>query len=187
MSVVDVDYDNNIDSYTMDDFNDNYINNDLPDYSEDPVDIEDDETVNTSDTYSIIGKKKKPKKKKVDKGYRKFKTKDGNVIYFATSMIPGNPIRDAIYGHYFHEHPVGSWHESLFFKVSKADNNSSQNIDTLFYDNPEQFESHMNVSISTETKNIWAEKYQYALQEFNKQNKQKEHEEQVQQGYTTIK
>ena len=99
-------------------------------------------------------------------------------------MIPGNSIRDAIYGHYFHEHPVGSWHELLFFKVAKTDNCSTQNIDTLFYDNPEQYESHMNVSVDNGTKNIWAEKYQAALQYFKKQQ---EHDEQMQQEYTTIK
>ena len=119
MSDIDVNYNDNINSYTLDDFDDSYkyTNDDLPDYSEDPIDVEDEESVTTAGTFSIAGKKKKPKKKKVDKGYRKFKTKDGNVIYFATSMIPGNSIRDAIYGHYFHEHPVGSWHELLFFKV----------------------------------------------------------------------
>ena len=99
-------------------------------------------------------------------------------------MIPGNSIRDAIYGHHFHEHPVGSWHELLFFKVSKTDNSSTQHKDTLFYDNPEQYESHMNVSVDNETKNIWAEKYQNALQYFKKQQ---EHQEQIKQEYTTIK
>ena len=186
MSDIDVNYDDNINSYTLDDFDDSYkyTNDDLPDYSEDPIDVEDEESVTTAGTFSIAGKKKKPKKKKVDKGYRKFKTKDGNVIYFATSMIPGNSIRDAIYGHYFHEHPVGSWHELLFFKVAKTDNCSTQNIDTLFYDNPEQYESHMNVSVDNVTKNIWAEKYQAALKYFKKQQ---EHDEQMQQEYTTIK
>jgi len=186
MSDIDVNYDDNINSYTLDNFDDSYkyTNDDLPDYSEDPIDVEDEESVTTAGTFSIAGKKKKPKKKKVDKGYRKFKTKDGNVIYFATSMIPGNSIRDAIYGHYFHEHPVGSWHELLFFKVAKTDNCSTQNIDTLFYDNPEQYESHMNVSVDNVTKNIWAEKYQAALKYFKKQQ---EHDEQMQQEYTTIK
>ena len=187
MTDIVVDYEDNINSYSMDDFDDtyNYTDSNLPDYSEDPIEEDDEESVNTNDTYSLVGKKKKPKKKKkIDKGYRKFKTKDGNVIYFATSMIPGNSIRDAIYGHHFHEHSVGSWHELLFFRVSKTDNSSTQHVDTLFYDNPEQFESHMNVSVSNEIKDSWAEKYQNALQYFKKQQEQ---QELAKQEYTTVK
>lgn len=186
MSDFDVNYNNN-DSYTMEDFenNDHYVNEEFSDYPDEIVDLDDEETVNTSETFSVVGKKKKKtKKKKVDKGYRKFKTKDGNVVYFATSMLPGNSIRDAIYGNHFHEHVVGTWHEELFFKVSKTDNCSTQHVDTLFYNNPEQFESHMNVIVDSETKNAWAERYQYALQYFTKEKQQ---QEQAEKKYTTIK
>ena len=174
----------NNDSYTMKDFEDThqYVKDEFPDYPEDIDD--DDNSIETTETFSVVGKKKKPKKKKVDKGYRKYKTKDGNVVYFATSMLPGNSIRDAIYGHYYHEYQVGTPNEDLFFKVAKTDNCSTQTIDNLFYENPEQFESHMNVSIDYELKSLWAERYQYALQRVKKQQ---EMVEQRQVEYTTIK
>ena len=45
MSDIDVNYNDNINSYTLDDFDDSYkyTNDDLPDYSEDPIDVEDEE------------------------------------------------------------------------------------------------------------------------------------------------
>jgi len=174
----------NNDSYTMEDFEDThrYDKDEFPEY---PEDIEDDEdSVETSDSFSVVGKNKKPKKKKVDKGRRKYKTKDGNIVYFATSMIPGNSIRDAIFGRHYHEYKVGTPNEDLFFKVSKTDNCSTQNIDTLFYENPEQFESHMNVTVNSDLKSSWAEKYQYALHCVKKQH---EEIEQQQVEYTTVK
>lgn len=142
-----------------------------------------DDNSESSESFSLVTKKKKSKKP-VDKGYRKMKTKDGNVIYFATTMIPGSPIRDAIYGHRFHEHLVGSPNEELFFKVSNAGNNSTNNVDILFYDNPEQFESHMNCHVDINSKNRWAEKYQYAL-ERNKQWEDYKH--QKSQQHTIVK
>ena len=165
MSAFKIETNDNTESFTLVDSSirrrDKYQNNDK--YSDEPDYLDDDDNSVSSTGFSIVAKKKKPVKKKVDKGYRKLKTKEGNLIFFATAMIPGTPIRDAIYGHRFHEYAVGSPKEELFFKVCNTSNNSSQNIDTLFYDNPEQFESHMNCQVDNDAKNIWAEKYQYAL------------------------
>jgi hypothetical protein len=189
MSAFEMDTNDNTESFTLVDSSiqrrDKYQNKDTySDGFEQPDNLDDDDSVVSSTGFSVVAKKKKPVKKKVDKGYRKLKTKDGNLIYFATSMIPGTPIRDAIYGHRFHEYTVGSPNEELFFKVCNASINSSQNVDTLFYDNPEQFESHMNCHVDIDSKNVWAEKYQYALHRV-KRNEDKQIQEELE--YTVVK
>ncbi len=172
-------------TFTLENDGDNsYMEMQYDNYEDD--DFDDDDNSASSASYSLVTKKKKEKEKKkvVDKGYRKFKTKDGNIIYFATSMLPGTPIRDAIYGHRFFEYQVGTPNEELFFKVCNASNNSSQNVDVLFYDNPEQFESHMNCHVDIDSKNRWAEKYQHALQ---RNNRLQEYKEQKRQEFTVVK
>ena len=66
MTDIVVDYEDNINSYSLDDFDDtyNYTNSNLPDYSEDPIEEDDEESVNTNDTYSLVGKKKNLKRKR---------------------------------------------------------------------------------------------------------------------------
>tara|TARA_B100001093_G_scaffold76612_3_gene67485 strand:- start:9559 stop:10134 length:576 start_codon:yes stop_codon:yes gene_type:complete len=173
MSVSDMLMEDNLSTVSLRDFEDeheyeHYIDN----YSENEVfDNEDDNnSQDTHESYVMIGKKnKKIKKKKVkhdkqDKGLRKIKTKEGeNLVYFATSMLPGNSVRDAVYGTYIHEDKVGSINEDLYFKVAYADNGSKQNVDKLFYDNPEQFENHMKTTVPTYIKQDWADTYRYAL------------------------
>ena len=183
MSDFEIEYGDNGGSFTLEDGSVDPRNEDYR-YDNDDDQYYSDDASESSQSYSVITKKKKSTKKVEDKGYRKMKTKNGNLIYFATTMTPGAPIRDAIYGHRFYEYLVGSPNEELFFKVSNAGNNSSQNVDTLFYDNPEQFESHMNCYVDTESKNRWAEKYQYAL-ERNKQWEDYKHQQQ--QEYTVVK
>lgn len=178
MSVSDMLVEDNVSTLSLEDFNEeqeyeHYVDN----YSDNEVLYEDndDNSEDTHESYIMIGKKnKKIKKKKVkhdkqDKGIRKIKTTNGeNLVYFATSMLPGNSIRDAVYGTYIHEDKVGSNNEDLYFKVAYADNGSKQNVDKLFYDNPEQFENHMKTIVPTYIKQHWAETYRYALK--RKQN-----------------
>tara|TARA_B100000282_G_scaffold296375_1_gene278092 strand:+ start:2209 stop:2790 length:582 start_codon:yes stop_codon:yes gene_type:complete len=130
---------------------------------------EDENSQDSSVSFIMVGKKKQIKKKKKSKqktqdtGIRKLKTKDGNLVYFATNPIPGSSIRDAIYGTYMHEDKVGTTDEDLYFKVMYAGVGCKSEVDKLYYDNPEQFENHMNVSLNEKTKSVWAEKYQIAL------------------------
>ena len=125
-----------------------------------------------NEEFSVINKKQKNKKsnkKKDDRGYRKIKGKEGKFEYFATSIIPGLYIRDPIYGRHMDNHRVGSTDEDLYFKVTYIANGVNE-PDHLYYDNPEQFESHMNCNIKAETKQIWADKYQIALRNMEKAN-----------------
>ncbi len=138
-------------------------NDDYQDYPDD-----DNESDASSVSYIMVGKKKKIKKKKKSKqkqdtGIRKIKRADGTLVYFASSMLPGAPIRDAVYGTYIHEDHVGSIDEELYLKVAFAGNGCKGEVDTLFYDNPDQCENHLNVRLSTDLKDRWVKRYQYAL------------------------
>ena len=107
--------------------------------------------------------------KKSDPGYRKIqigrnhKGKKKHVEYYVSSHIPGTCIRDAITGARIQHHRVGQAYEDLYFKVSYADNNSTNSIDTLFYDSPEQYERHLRIPLSSHTKAKWLVKYNDAV------------------------
>lgn len=129
-----------------------------------------------NDEFSVIKnnkknkKNKKSNKKKDDKGYRKIKGKEGSKFeYFASGTLPGSMIRDPINGHHIVHHRVGSTDEDLYFKVTYIGNGVKE-PDQLYYDNPEQAESHMNCNINTNTKHLWSNKYQFALQNMEKAN-----------------
>lgn len=125
-----------------------------------------------SEEFSVIKKKqknKKSKKKKDDIGYRKIKGSNGKFEFFATSHIPGAHIRDPIYGRHIDNHRVGSLDEDLYFKVTYIANGVNE-PDHLYYDNPEQFESHMNSNVNVQTKQEWTDKYQIALRNMESAN-----------------
>ena len=132
-------------------------------------DIQSNASSENEDEFSVVKKKSGLKKKKTDDiGYRKIKIQGLDVEYFATSCIPSATIRDPINGKVYYDHRVGSGDEDLYYKVAYMANGSKNQVDHLYYDNPEQFESHLNCSISTENKQIWADKYQVALRKLEK-------------------
>jgi hypothetical protein len=131
------------------------------DYYQDTYEME---SVASSTEFSTIIKKNKKNKKPEDSGYRKIKSKGGDLVYFTSSLIPGSSIRDAIYGQYDFTSKIGSSDEDLFFKlINKSNGIDRLKEDHLFYDNPEQCERHMGITISQGTKDKWREKYQNAL------------------------
>ena len=101
-----------------------------------------------------------------DTGYHKvIKRQSGmklKIEIYSTSFIPGTMIRDAITGHRHYQYRVGSWHEDLFFKVKEVTGQVGKEAYTLFYDSPEQFERHMNTTISIEDKKKWTDKFAIA-------------------------
>lgn len=139
-----------------------------PEYDE-YMDVADDHSEASSESYVLVGRKHKKKvlkkkKVKVDPGQRKIKKGSRDMTYFATSIIPGGPIRDAIYGGYIHDDLVGANDESLYFKVAYAGNGTTGEVDQLFYDNPEQFENHHSIKVSTDIKDRWSRDYKEALE-----------------------
>jgi|TARA_B110000285_G_scaffold107740_1_gene122435 hypothetical protein len=142
------------------------------------------------DTYSVVTDtsvdesiKKKPIKnrrntnalyeeiKATDPGYHKIIRREDGVKLktevYSTSFIPGSMIRDAITGNRYHQYRVGSWHEDLFFKVKETSGSIGKEASILFYDSPEQFERHLKVNISNESKKNWTNKFARAQARVN--------------------
>jgi hypothetical protein len=102
--------------------------------------------------------------KYVDNGYRQITAgyKRKKLEYYATSYIPGASIRNAITGARYDQGRVGDISEDLYFKVSYAADDSTGDVSTMFYDDPEQFERHMSTKLSDNSKQAWAKKYERA-------------------------
>ena len=90
---------------------------------------------------------------------------------YYSSVEPGAPIRNAVSGTYEIDYTgkttycVGSVWEDLFFKVVITTVKGSPY--TLFYDSPEQYERHMNTSLSEDTTKGWYEKSRRASDYLN--------------------
>jgi hypothetical protein len=131
-----------------------------------PSDSEYDETVSV-----ISGNRRNPivdAYRATDKGYYKTKRLIGGkmktVEFYSTPTTPGAIIRDAIHGGLFVKSRVGSPHENLFYKVRMCTvkPNVSGDSVTLFFDNPEQCERHMGITIDQAEKERWSDKYNIA-------------------------
>jgi hypothetical protein len=144
----------------------------MSEYSEEEVDkyndvyMDDDVSITTGD-YTITSEKKKRLKslediKRQDKGYNKvYRYKNGkqySVEYYATPICPGRKIRNAINGAYTNC-LVGSFDEDLFFKIRLLTDKCDEDLTTLYYDSPEQYEKHFNTEIDDITKEKWKNKY----------------------------
>lgn len=102
--------------------------------------------------------------KKSDLGYNQVSNGRGKrkLEYYSTSYIPGARIRNAITGGTYENYKVGHVHEDLFFKVSYAGESSNQSVNVMYYDDPDQFERHMEVNLSDSVKTAWLSKYERA-------------------------
>tara|TARA_Y100000992_G_scaffold147573_1_gene98308 strand:+ start:2196 stop:2825 length:630 start_codon:yes stop_codon:yes gene_type:complete len=110
---------------------------------------------------------KKLKKKVKDRFI--YKEKNIPIYFYETSSNPGAPIRDAITGEYWYGYKVGKVdHEELFYKTAYCvgdalrpgeklcDNREPQ---FLYFSNPESYERHFKVMMSTERKEKWLTTY----------------------------
>ena len=111
-----------------------------------------------------------------DPGFHQVKRKKnprGHFIleYYETPRIMDSRIRNAVTGMlYSEDHPkckylVGSLQEDLFFKACVSTGETElyhrdnlKNTVLLFYDSPEQFEKHQNLTLSQQVKEKWQEK-----------------------------
>lgn len=99
-----------------------------------------------------------------DPGHKIIGKKKSKLEYFATSIIPGNTIRNAVTGIPEYNMKVGNGMiEDQFFKIKYAGNDCGDSPDTLYYDNPEQCERHMNCRIRNINKKNWQDKYNRAI------------------------
>lgn len=149
-------------------------------------------------------------KKRYSDGYRSFmkttKTRQGNgkpslFEYFTTKNIIGYPIRNARTGYLYPQYRVGRIHEYLFFKVRLSNEDSYQanqfmfsktpnhnpnekekpDLDVLFYDSPEEYESHHQIQLSFEAKRHWRDRYEKLIRFMEKNNRKFENQQPQQQ------
>ena len=99
------------------------------------------------------------------------------------SNIVGQRIINAMTGS-FYDINVGSRDESRLFKVSTSQpfhkhtnfmgeeviDADGYQINTLFYDTPEQYEKHKGVTVSDNTKKEWYERHPHVEHAFNDEN-----------------
>ena len=96
------------------------------------------------------------------------------VSFFPTSGTPNYPIKNAVSGAYqgndLRVFRTGTKDEDLFYSVILATGEIEGGPQTLFYDNPEQFERHFMTKLSPELKNQWRSKNSSALIQANMEN-----------------
>lgn len=85
------------------------------------------------------------------------------ISFYETTNTPNHYIRNAVSGTVM-PYRVSSADEDLFFSVLFATGETGQTAALLFYDNPEQYEQHFNVSLPTEGKDAWRVKYFHAIE-----------------------
>ena len=107
--------------------------------------------------------------KRMDKDYYSYKRRvfgeDGirmeKVEVYSSPLITNGLIRNATTGIRM-EHRVGSKYEDLYFRVMDVNANNHTPLNDLprklFYDNPEQCERHLKITISKDGKETWLEK-----------------------------
>lgn len=102
--------------------------------------------------------------------------------YYVTKNITGNPIHNALTNAVYRNYTVGSMYENLFFKIHFCTRESYQSQhesaqynkkspipavytqkedpEVLFYDSPEEYESHHGVELSHDLKANWRSRYE---------------------------
>tara|TARA_B110000444_G_scaffold165954_1_gene155094 strand:+ start:722 stop:1219 length:498 start_codon:yes stop_codon:yes gene_type:complete len=147
----------NNDEYNNDEYNNDEYNND--DYNKTSYQCNESIITDDSTVFTEIKVKKNGKFVSADPGHKRIGTKKNKLEYFATSLIPGNTIRNAVTGIPEYNKVGSAMSEDQYFKVRYAGNDSGNSPDTLYYDSPEQFERHMNCRLKTDAKQIWKNKY----------------------------
>lgn len=83
------------------------------------------------------------------------------VTIYSTTNVPGALIVNAVTNTKY-AYRVGTSGEDMFFSTILATGECKSNTPLLFYDNPEQYEAHLNVEVPMEIKRAWYVRY-YAL------------------------
>jgi hypothetical protein len=94
---------------------------------------------------------------------RRVKGKTKTINLFNTSNMLNTQIINAVTGFVFTDdnmipYRVGTMNEVLFFKVRILNGECGIPAVTLFYDTPEQYEKHLNETLSPETKSAYIER-----------------------------
>lgn len=147
---------------------------------EDSIFVEDNiSSVNSNDYNNEyrLRKKQLEQLKKTDKDYYTTRltvdNKKVKIEMYSTNQTPGYLIRDAITGARL-PYRVGSKDEYLFFKVRASHISNGEDVVTLYYSSPEEYEKHQNTTISNETKEGWEYNRSIRKIEIEKMNRKRE-------------
>lgn len=137
------------------------------------------ETVTTKESSESKQKRRQRKfvdLRSADKDFFKIKNgRKGKIVGFSTKLTPGVHIRNAVSGYFELNdrgnplHRIGTLSEDLFFKVFLTVNGFGNEPRKLFYDNPQQCERHLKISIDDHSKTEWLERHNATIKMFNKQ------------------
>jgi hypothetical protein len=141
---------------------------DVPYHTNYTEDLDNDTETATVTSRALKNRKLIEEAKLKDKGYCKLQRlgiytnkpySTINIEIYSGSDNPGTPIRDAITGHRYNKYKVGSKDENLFFKVGLVTGEKGLRENRLFFfDNPEQYERHLQCVLDAKIKNDWLEK-----------------------------
>jgi hypothetical protein len=143
----------------------------LPDDAEEYFDVSDISIEETSSIDTELRDRRKITElhKRMDKDYYSYKRpvfgEDGmrmeKVEIYSSPLLTNGFIRNAVTGIRM-AHRVGSKYEDLYFRAMDVHSNSHTPINDLprklFYDNPEQCERHLQITVPNEVKETWAQK-----------------------------
>ena len=166
---IDDDYHHGMEDEYISDFNNREYASALSDSDDDneQPEIVSNHSVSTASTGKKKRRKANDKYKEIIPGYvllHKGRRRKDRIEGYYTSNIPSANIRNAMTGYYENDFrqdskfKVGSRYEDLFFKVSMTAPGRKEAV-TLFYDNPRQFEAHLNVTVKEETVQKWIIKH----------------------------
>ncbi len=159
-------HNDNISVMSEDDINQTYMNDDYSVASESTVKSE----------HAVAAKRKQrdymDAYKLNDKSYHKVKRNNAmgvneKVGIYSTNLTPGTLIRDAITGGITQHHRIGSVYADLYFKVVYATGEFGSETKSMYFDCPEQYERHLNTTISQEVKKKWTNKFAAARKLLN--------------------
>jgi hypothetical protein len=128
--------------------------------------------------------------------------------YYVTKNITGNPIHNALNNSVYRNYTVGSMYENLFFKIHFCTKESyhsqlesaqykkkspipavytqKEDPELLFYDSPEEYESHHGVELSHDMKANWRSRYEKLCAFLAKKEQEQLEKEQRNQYYRSM-
>lgn len=143
-----------------------YLADDVEYYDVSDISIEESSSIDTElrDRHKLV-----ELHKRMDKDYYSFKMKivneDGikmeKVELYSSPLLSNGYIRNAVSGIRM-EHKVGSKYEDLYFSLMDVDKGYHTPLNDLprklFYNNPEQCERHLHMTLPNSVKEKWLEK-----------------------------
>ena len=148
-------------------YNEDYLGEEVINYTDEDISVTVDD-LSTLDSEIIEERRILKAYKKADAGYYSFKKIVGeNLVKIEVFSTTPNmkKIRHAITG-LRTPYPVGCKQEDLFFTIVDSSSLAPKSDSTLrrklYYNSPEEYERHFNVTVNRDTKKIWYDRNRIA-------------------------